>query len=116
MQSSLPDTHMRTYIIFFLILWLVKPVFSQDAGEFTNATFLKKLKKEKSYSELKTKIVSGFAHSKPGHWGEFVTGVDEVIPTQKKIIAFTFDACGGKNGNLHLMPVVVKMAMDTIKN
>ena len=99
MQSSLPDTHMRTYIIFFLILWLVKPVFSQDAGEFTNATFLKKLKKEKSYSELKTKIVSEFAHSKPGYWGEFVTGVDEVIPTQKKIIAFTFDARGGKNGN-----------------
>ena len=49
--------------------------------------------------ELKKKIVSEFAHAKPGRWGEFVNGVDEKLCTQHKYIAFTLDACGGKNGN-----------------
>jgi peptidoglycan/xylan/chitin deacetylase (PgdA/CDA1 family) len=48
---------------------------------------------------LKSKIVSEFAYTPAGHWGEFVAGVNERILTQRKIVAFTFDACGGKNGN-----------------
>jgi peptidoglycan/xylan/chitin deacetylase (PgdA/CDA1 family) len=90
---------MRNIIIILLILCIFKPGSSQDVKEFTNTTFLKKLNYDKSYSELKSKIVSEFAHKPSGHWGEFVTGVYEKILTQKKIIAFTFDACGGKNGN-----------------
>jgi len=82
-----------------LILGFVGPVSPQEAKEFTNATFLKKLNNDRSYSELKSKIVSEFAHTPAGRWGEFVNGVDEKILTQKKLIAFTFDACGGKNGN-----------------
>lgn len=84
---------------FFLIICLIKPSFSQDAKELTNSAFLKKLNKDKSYTDLKKRIVSECGHISAGHWGEFVTGVDEIIITQKKIIAFTFDACGGKNGN-----------------
>jgi peptidoglycan/xylan/chitin deacetylase (PgdA/CDA1 family) len=90
---------MRNIFLFLLILCSVKPTSSQDAKEFMNTTFLKKLNNDKSYSELKSKIVFEFAHKPSGHWGEFVTGVYEKILTQKKIIAFTFDACGGKNGN-----------------
>jgi peptidoglycan/xylan/chitin deacetylase (PgdA/CDA1 family) len=75
------------------------PALPQDADEFTNTKFLKMLNKDYAYTGLKTKIVSEFAFAKPGRWGEFVTGVDEKIVTQKKIIAFTFDACGGKNGS-----------------
>jgi peptidoglycan/xylan/chitin deacetylase (PgdA/CDA1 family) len=90
---------MRNIFIFFLALGLFNPAFPQDPTGLTNATFLEKLHKDKSYSELKKKIVSEFAHTPSGHWGEFVTGVDERILTQKKVIAFTFDACGGKNGN-----------------
>jgi peptidoglycan/xylan/chitin deacetylase (PgdA/CDA1 family) len=82
-----------------LISGFARPVFPQDAKEFTNATFLKKLNNDRSYSELKSKIVSEFAYTPAGRWGEFVNGVDEKILTQKKIVAFTFDACGGKNGS-----------------
>ena len=89
----------RIIFILFLISGFLRPVFPQDAKEFTNAVFLKKLNNDKSYSELKTKIVTASAHSSSGQWGEFVKGVDEIIMTQKKVIAFTFDACGGKNGN-----------------
>jgi peptidoglycan/xylan/chitin deacetylase (PgdA/CDA1 family) len=90
---------MRNNFIFFLFLGLVKPAFPQDPTGLKNATFLEKLYKDKSYLELKKKIVSEFAHIPAGQWGEFVRGVDEIILTQKKVIAFTFDACGGKNGN-----------------
>ena len=90
---------MRIIFMLLLILGFARPVFPQDAKEFANAAFLKKLNNDKSFSELKSKIVSEFAHTPAGRWGEFVNGVDEKIVTQKKIIAFTFDACGGKNGN-----------------
>jgi peptidoglycan/xylan/chitin deacetylase (PgdA/CDA1 family) len=90
---------MRIIFIFLLISFLAKPALSQEANEFTNTTFLKKLNKDKTYTELKAKIVSEFENAKPGRWGEYVTGVDEEIITKEKIIAFTFDACGGKNGN-----------------
>ena len=90
---------MRNIIAFFLLLVLVKPVMSQNAKDYVNAVFLKKLNKDTSYLELKKKVVSEFMHAKPGRWGEFVSGVDEEIRTQHKYIAFTFDACGGKNGN-----------------
>ena len=91
--------HIRRILMVMLILHPVFPVSSQDAAEFKNAAFLKSLDKDKSYSELKKKIVLEFKHTAAGHWGEFDAGVDERVNTQKKIIAFTFDACGGKNGN-----------------
>jgi len=91
--------HMRIIFIFLFIPCFIGPAFPQDARDFANATFLKKLNKDTSYSELKKKIVSGFAYTPAGHWGEFVTGVSEIIHTQQKLVAFTFDACGGKNGN-----------------
>jgi peptidoglycan/xylan/chitin deacetylase (PgdA/CDA1 family) len=82
-----------------LLLSAAQPAFSQNAKEYTNAVFLKKLYRDTSYLKLKKRIVLEFAHAKPGHWGEFVKGVAEEIRSQKKCIAFTFDACGGKNGN-----------------
>jgi peptidoglycan/xylan/chitin deacetylase (PgdA/CDA1 family) len=90
---------MRTFFIFILLSFIVQLSYSQDGKEFTNSTFLKRLNKDRSYSDLKKKIVLEFAHVPSGNWGEFVSGVKEIILTQKKIIAFTFDACGGKNGN-----------------
>jgi peptidoglycan/xylan/chitin deacetylase (PgdA/CDA1 family) len=90
---------MRNLIFFLLIPFLAKPALSQDPKEFTNGVFLKKLNNDKSYSDLKAKIIAGLGNTPAGSWGEFVRGVDEKLLTQKKIIAFTFDACGGKNGN-----------------
>jgi peptidoglycan/xylan/chitin deacetylase (PgdA/CDA1 family) len=90
---------MRNFSLFFLFITLFKPVFSQNSKDYTNATYLKKLYKDTSYLALKKKVVSEFAHAKPGRWGEFVKGVDEELSTQNKYLAFTFDACGGRNGN-----------------
>jgi peptidoglycan/xylan/chitin deacetylase (PgdA/CDA1 family) len=35
----------------------------------------------------------------PKQWGERVRGVIYRLPTQQKVIALTFDACGGKHGS-----------------
>jgi len=63
--------------------------------EFQNKGYLKCLYKEDSYISKRSEIAKQFEHTTPGHWGEFVRGVDEDLVTSKKIIAFTFDACGG---------------------
>ena len=90
---------MRIFLISIFLFNLLTSALPQDAREFTNSVFLKKLSSDKSYTDLKNKIIKEFKNVPAGHWGEFVAGVDEKILTQKKIIAFTFDACGGKNGN-----------------
>ena len=90
---------MQFTIVFLLLISASLNVYSQNAKDFTNEIFLKRLNKDSLYLNLKKKIVSEFAPEKPGQWGEFVKGVVRNINTRNKIIAFTFDACGGKNGN-----------------
>jgi peptidoglycan/xylan/chitin deacetylase (PgdA/CDA1 family) len=90
---------MSKIILLFIILISIKPVCSQNAAYYANDTFLKMLNSDSSYNQLKEKVITEYEHSKPGHWGEFVKGVDEDIVTQQKYIAFTFDACGGPHGN-----------------
>jgi len=90
---------MRNALILFLILIGIKPVCSQNANDYVNGTFLKMLNNDSSYLKLKKKVVSEFVHAQPGHWGEFVKGVDEDLCTKQKYIAFTFDACGGDKGD-----------------
>lgn len=36
----------------------------------------------------------------PNAWGEFLEGVKTELDTTEQVIALTFDACGGPNGNL----------------
>ena len=72
---------------------------SQNAAFYSNKNFLKTLHADSSYMKLKQKVIADFVHTQPGHWGEFVKGVDEDIQTKKKYIAFTFDACGGIKRN-----------------
>ena len=95
---------MKKYIIQTLLVISLfasnnKPACSQNAADYSNKVFLRKLYKDPSYLKLKEKVVSEFVHTKPGHWGEFVKGVDEDIRTKQKYIAFTFDACGGPKRN-----------------
>lgn len=85
-------------IIVFLILFLVEFSFAQ-MNPYSNPVFIKGLYTDANYLALKQKIANEFAHSAPGSWGEFVKGVDEDLVTQQKIIAFTFDACGGLHGD-----------------
>jgi peptidoglycan/xylan/chitin deacetylase (PgdA/CDA1 family) len=89
-----------TLIISVIILAGTRsPVFCQEPAGFMNTVFLKNLNNDNSYLGLRKKIISDFRNTPAGKWGEFVKGVDEVIQTRDKIVAFTFDACGGKNGN-----------------
>ncbi|WP_306350171.1 polysaccharide deacetylase family protein [Flavobacterium sp. '19STA2R22 D10 B1'] len=87
----------RLYFILILSV-ILTPVFDQN-NHYSNTVFLEKLHSDTDYLTLKEKITKEFTHAIPGHWGEFVKGVDEDLVTQQKIIAFTFDACGGKNAD-----------------
>ncbi|MCX6257775.1 MAG: polysaccharide deacetylase family protein [Bacteroidia bacterium] len=90
---------MKPCLIFCTLLYFSSFYsFAQDK-EFRNDKFIRHLYHDSSYVNHKTKLIKLFAHSKPGQWGEFVKGVDEELATQRKIIALTFDACGGKHGS-----------------
>lgn len=80
-------------------LLIINSMVWAQANEYENKNFLAKLYQNGNYLALKQAVSKEFAHSKPGNWGEFVKGVDEDLVTSKKIIAFTFDACGGKNAD-----------------
>jgi peptidoglycan/xylan/chitin deacetylase (PgdA/CDA1 family) len=98
LKDILISIHLRNIIAFILLQFAVTPSSSQDSKDYTNTIFLNKLNKDTSYSALKNRIVTEFAHTKPGAWGEAVPGVINKLNTQEKYVAFTFDACGGKNG------------------
>jgi len=98
LNDILISIHLRHIIAFVLLQFAVIPSSSQDSKDYTNTIFLNKLNKDTSYSAVKNHIVAKFAHTKPGAWGEAVPGVITRFNTQNKYIAFTFDACGGKNG------------------
>jgi peptidoglycan/xylan/chitin deacetylase (PgdA/CDA1 family) len=85
------------YIIIFL-------TFSQyiaynQPNIYRNTIFLKKLYKDKNYQDLRNSISTKYAHITPGKWGEFVKGVETFLATDEKVVALTFDACGGRGGN-----------------
>lgn len=98
LKDILISIHLRNIIAFILLQFAVIPSSSQDSKDYTNTIFLNKLNKDTSYSAVKNRIVTEFAHTKPGSWGEAVPGVINKLNTQEKYVAFTFDACGGKNG------------------
>lgn len=93
------NSELKKLLFFLVILSFAYQAFSQDPDMFINSKFLKRLSTERSFSDLKKRIVSASAKTPAGNWGEFVSGVDESINTKKKIVAFTFDACGGKHGS-----------------
>lgn len=49
--------------------------------------------------KLMNDISSKYKAVKPSQWGEKVTGVISRIDTQAKVLALTFDACGGNKGD-----------------
>jgi peptidoglycan/xylan/chitin deacetylase (PgdA/CDA1 family) len=53
------------------------------------------------YQALKSRLQTLFAKASPGDFGEFVKGVDEDVATNQKILALTFDACGGPHGSAY---------------
>lgn len=49
-------------------------------------------------STNRERIISRFNRKVPGEWGERVSGVRNRLNTDQKLIALTFDACGGPRG------------------
>lgn len=48
---------------------------------------------------LRTYLINKYKTQIPRQWGEKVTGVKTVLNTRDKVIALTFDACGGTHGS-----------------
>lgn len=70
-----------------------------QSNRFENKGFLKALYQDENYLAVREKVSKEFAHASAGSWGEFVKGVDEELLTHQKIIALTFDACGGRHAD-----------------
>lgn len=49
--------------------------------------------------QTKDRIIKTFAEKAPQQWGERVKGVKTKLDTDQKVLALTFDACGGLKGS-----------------
>lgn len=104
----------KSCISLISILLISVSVFPQT-NNYPNKKLMKYLYADSQYISKKNLVRTKFAHVKPGHWGEFVKGVDEDIVTNQKIIALTFDACGGsRKGNGYDSMLINYLRKDTI--
>lgn len=71
----------KTRLTFLILLFLLFPR-SIDWGQCQEA-------------QIKEKIISAFSRKVPKEWGERVRGVRTRLNTDQKVLALTFDACGG---------------------
>lgn len=92
---------MKTVLLILELCLLTRAISlaQTSPANIQNEVFIKNLYQDASYLALKEKVSAEFAHANPGSWGEFVKGVDEDIVTSKKLLALTFDACGGPHGS-----------------
>lgn len=67
-----------------------------------------------NYAVLKSKIVQEYAGKLPREWGEAVSGVKTRLATDQKVIALTFDACGGVHGNGYNAELIRFIERDSI--
>jgi len=52
-----------------------------------------------NYKTVKRQMILKYAGRVPKFWGDKLLGVKTTINTREKVLALTFDACGGKGGN-----------------
>lgn len=52
-----------------------------------------------AFASVEQSLISRYASALPTKWGERVPGVKTRLHTNDKVIALTFDACGGKEGS-----------------
>jgi peptidoglycan/xylan/chitin deacetylase (PgdA/CDA1 family) len=79
-------TNMHELLLGFLALFFLIFPLGTDAGQCQERP-------------IKEEIVSTFTGRVPRKWGERVPGVKTRLNTDHKVIALTFDACGGPRGN-----------------
>ncbi|MDP4269870.1 MAG: polysaccharide deacetylase family protein [Bacteroidota bacterium] len=82
-----------------LFIFLLIQSLLSAGNSLKNQDLIKQLYRDSDYLKKRAMISHTFEHTTPGHWGEFVKGVDEDLVTRNKIVAFTFDACGGPHGS-----------------
>jgi len=70
-------------------------VMSAQDNPYNNKVLLAYLNKNNNYKSRRASIVKQLSGVQPGRWGEFVNGVEEDVADSGKVVAFTFDACGG---------------------
>jgi len=85
-------------VITFLEFFFSNQLLGQPSEQIQNSNILKTLESEQNYLTLKKQISEKYRPKRAGRWGEFVKGVCEDLKTDKKVIALTFDACGGEKG------------------
>jgi peptidoglycan/xylan/chitin deacetylase (PgdA/CDA1 family) len=88
-------------ILVFIFLFDISStkVQAQVPAKFSNQAFLNALNENSDYQNRKTQFVKKYSNYRSGRWGEFVKGVCENLKTSEKVIALTFDACGGEKGS-----------------
>jgi peptidoglycan/xylan/chitin deacetylase (PgdA/CDA1 family) len=93
----------RAFLIAFLLLSTgcasVSPQPKVQGGSQQSKPMEHVDSKRLNAATLKEQIIQKYKDEKPKVWGETLTGIDRRINTDKKVIALTFDACGGKNGS-----------------
>ncbi|WP_310500864.1 polysaccharide deacetylase family protein [Paenibacillus qinlingensis] len=52
-----------------------------------------------AFATVEQTLLARYASASPTKWGERVPGVQTRLQTKNKVIALTFDACGGKDGS-----------------
>jgi peptidoglycan/xylan/chitin deacetylase (PgdA/CDA1 family) len=85
--------------VFFVLLFTNQFGWFAKLSASDTLSFIGKTVSTKPYKILKNDLVKKYANTKPGHFGEFVKGSNIKLDTDKKVIALTFDACGGKGSN-----------------
>src|SRR4030067_3811448 len=73
-------------ILAFFILFSIFPLWSIKSGQSQEI-------------QTKERIISTFTGRAPQEWGEGVRGVKTRLNTDQKVLALTFDACGGPKGS-----------------
>ncbi|MGL5315493.1 MAG: polysaccharide deacetylase family protein [Peptostreptococcaceae bacterium] len=73
---------------------------NSEGETITNDSILEKSEEDLiSKEDIIEEIKSNYESKTPTQWGEKIDGVVSNINTDEKIVALTFDACGGKNGS-----------------
>jgi len=85
----------RSILIVIILIWSASSILHAQVNSYTNQKIIKFLHSNGRYITRKDSILRGFVNKPAGRWGEFVKGVKEKLITDKKIVALTFDACGG---------------------
>lgn len=70
-----------------------------DINKTDNNSINEEITEVESEEEVINNVVERYSSIEPSEWGEKVSGVVNKINTTKKIIALTFDACGGRYGS-----------------